>query len=51
MTCHGMRCDLIGVMRYEVMRRPNCIAAVYDVDDVQYGDEVRADMLHLKGSN
>lgn len=45
MTCHGMRCDLIGVMGYEVMRRPNCIAALCDVDDVQDRVEVGVDEL------
>lgn len=50
MTCHGRRCDLIGVMRYEVMQRPKCIAALYDIDDVQDGDEVGVDVLYLKKS-
>lgn len=45
MTCHGRRCDLIGVTGYELMRRPNCIAALYDVDDVRDGDEVGVDKL------
>lgn len=39
MTCHGMRCDLMGVMGYELMRQPKYIPALYDVDDVRDGDE------------